>query len=392
MKSRVLHIIATFIIVLGLVVIVNTSKVFAKEENVKYITELQVGDFIPANSVLLTDKTCVDIYHSESSARLVLSNIYGGSYDKIISLENNSSVVVGDYSSTFGTEENYAGWVVSSIIGNNGVKYTLKPVNTGNQLIQAPTSENDYSLNYQCSSGDGNYLWYRYKTIDDYAITPPGRTVWTANNGVYEVLDNCAESGIHDAKLTFHFNAEKGDVVEFEFRGNHEPSVYFNGTSFDGISQWFYHSQWGNYLNFRTFTFEVRESGTQELTFVYNRVDALDRDKCLDQVVIRNVRLLTKINDGNKLDTSNLNVGDNVYYKCNCSDGAGYTYRNSFQYKVNDGGEEVVSPEGVETVENPETIENPETQNNALSIGALIVIFSILMVVIGIKSVKVNRN
>jgi len=380
----VLQIVVAFLGVLGLVVVMNTSKVFAQEDNVMYVSELQVGDYIPAGTVLLTEKTYVDMYSKKTTAELWL----GG--DKFIELENNESTILEDAATLLGMDDNYEGWVVTNVGFDY---YDLSPANSdrSSQLLQIPGEENGYSVEYQCPprySGDiyntSDYTWYKYKSITNPSITstPAGITGWIVSDGNYEVMDSEKTGNLSETKLSFEFTAEKDDIVAFEVRGNRVPIVQINGVA-QTISEF-------SSLKYNTVKLRVVESGNQKLDIIYHRKENYTWGSSIEgetygHVIVRNINLLTTVNEGNQLDITKVSSGDNICYECSCD--SGYLYKNSFRYVNGDQ-----NPSVSENIGSGGAVKNPATSSNIIYIVILITVFGFSLLGIGIRQFRKNNK
>ena len=349
-----------FVLVLLFVGIMKGNLTYANLDNVYYLEDLRVGDFIPYGSTILTT---ID-YHGYSGSYYIAENgekkysggyinnahlyyqnfMQGCNYDKeylgscftIDTIMNNSSYDLKTFSdvvhSSSSAEDEYIGWVVYKTYSST---VYLEPVSDYSKINNTPSLDNSYMIDTYFVDSDESLIensWYRVTEINDYNID---NDFWIKDNNLFRFRN----TGIYDTNtsyvLSFKFDAEEGDIVSFDIRGGlgylvrksigvDEFIIEFNGNVVSdplGISCNFYstdtascHQKNDLYVTTRL---SVTDSGEQTLTFTYiNNGQVYDSSKIslYTYGYVKNLRVLSLLNEGKQLDTTLVKDGDVLYY------------------------------------------------------------------------------
>lgn len=363
-KKKKIFLFTIFVFTLGLLLQFKTYSY----EDVYYFDELKVGDFLPNGSTVISN---VD-YHEKSMHYSDV--VYLRYYSYLGDLENleysgaqvlrdfpistKSRDVVRTYQEIYETENfSFAGWIVVGVKNN---EVYLEPADEGADIITKPSDSNDYLLEATCIDGtDASHLWYKYEDITQYQIDK-GASAWQWNNGEISFRTfNTIRSG-YTTKITFTFQANQDSVLYFESRAFANPlDAEYHSTTADQFKMVLDGTEVeiDNHDFYRKNYYELLSDGEHTLEFVFTRGKS-----AFAYAYFKNLRILTYLGDGEKLDTTLLNNNDKIYYEALCAD-----------YKMS--GETIVKKEVVEIPE-PED-DNPNTFDG-ISIYLLVISISLL--------------
>ena len=306
-----------------------------------YVEDLKVGDFIENGAVLYVSSG----YHFVSGRSLhnkVWLCFAKGNYlkcsweDSEVSM--NSSYKVLSYDEHFGVNSEYDGWVFKGIYNSDLV---FVPSNAKSVITQNPNMDNDYEVCGKCTvEGEVEYNWFKEFNITDYSVSSDTdeKIELESSDGIL-LLDRTEVNEDNDIVITFEFEANKGDIISFETRGsssfnyaaswnqptNYEDNgllkeVYLNDNKVLTLSD--------NYL-FNRSEIKVNKTGVQKLQFVLE--DAYYYSKAFGLTFyIKDLKLLSFINNGDKLDYSKVKYNDTLSYSMICPDG--YLINDSFVF------------------------------------------------------------
>lgn len=308
------------VILLAIILVSITNKTYSVEsENVIYVEDLKVGDFVPYGTILKIGEN----YHCYSSVNGYLCNgVYFLFFDT--TLENKYSYQspytqgeysIGSYSDYFGEDAEVVGWVYNGFLQQYGHSYysvSFIPVSSYSSISEEPVNNNDYAMCVECASNEEpTYSWYYIKNVNQYSI-------YSYDNVLIENVDNnnlffreglVRSTNTDDLIVSYNIDASKGDVLEFETRGgyNYYRDVYGDVTVFELIN-------FGDYI----YESSLYVDNSIELD---EDLDVLSFKLIGNYGYIRNLKVLTYINEGNQLDLAKVSDGDIVYSYATCGDG-----------------------------------------------------------------------
>lgn len=285
--------------------------------------------------------------------------VYG---TKVYTVKGGSQLDVGNYASVFGTElTEFNGWIVKNIDAfgsNSGIEIVLEPYyfdESGANVLNA------YTICKDCDEDYSEFKWYKYEKITETNVVD--------STNVSNILDydgntleftNLNELKNNEAYFTFEFEANKGEFLYFKNKV---------GLSKKGAARIYYELD-GQviYLN-NTIVFEdqyikITEDGKHKFTIVVEKDEDFTSD---DYVILKNVRVLTLINDDNVLAEGKLSgKNEKIMYQAETATGVvltdTMTYERSEQFLSNMAAES-----------------NPDTYSNIIKI--VLVTFAISAVV-----------
>ncbi len=335
------------LIVFGLMIlamiVVQFNYVFADSENVFYIADLKNGDIIPFDAILYTGQD----YHFYSRntgylPSMSLAYADNGSGYRYMTLQNNSRYqvltakdVYKDYLNDYDIDE-FVAWEVD--VDEN--KITLYPVRKVDMDFTMPSKDNEYLIDtefYEDRGSVSDYSWYKYIDIKNPKMS--SKIQWKKNDiEEYYVIDEGIYENGDTAVLTFTFDAKKGDKVIFDARVwtgynikyVNDFEVMFNGQPVEVPYGRECYNNWSciqDYSLYETHILKVKSTGKQTLTFTY-KVDKFNKESIKSMTnywgsesdqeklyaYVKNVRLLTPLNEGEKLNTNYLDNNDDVIY------------------------------------------------------------------------------
>ncbi|MGN1372352.1 MAG: hypothetical protein ACI4XM_08790 [Candidatus Coprovivens sp.] len=331
-----------FVLVLLFVGIMKGNLTYANLDNVYYYEDLHVGDFIPYGSTILTTVDyhgyCGNTYYNDGSSVEYtdgyLNYVYIAykytnlSYDKEFLLLNNSShevKTVYDFVSSYNPDFNdkYIGWVVYKI---KAPYVYLEAVTDYSKINSTPSLDNAYTIDTSFVDSDGSLSknsWYRITDINDYEIN---NNFWVKENDLFRFRNTGIYASGTSYALSFKFDAKAGDIISFDTRAGlgwrsstDSYVIKLNGvtipdpigvdTSTPNVSQ-------TNDL-YVTTRLSVIDSGEQTLNFIYyNNGQVYEPNNYLLYTYgyVKNLFVMSLLNEGEQLDTSLVDDGDKIYY------------------------------------------------------------------------------
>ena len=371
-RKIIISTISIFIMILSLIAISNTELIFAKEDNVYYLDELQIGQFIPNGTTL------VGVHKYYTSGRSENYAILSFSGNNVI-LEGNNTHIVKEYEYyASGISEKYNGWIVDGFdVGDDANKIYLSPSNKTTELKME-----EYEIIDACDDNDNKTTsWYKSKEITDVVIETTDKSYWNIDENSYGIAFEYGKTIPTDftAKISFKFSAKKGDYLSINYKQATTETYRLNKVNGDDYIE--VEKKTLDHSNFKQFQYvgnmkiEIKESGEyefiiDELSFIkYNWPDTA-------YFYLKNPQVISIINNGNKLDETNLDSNEELYYECKCSNG--YIYKDTINYHKQE--------------EPSEEIKNPETNGNLLYIGVLLTLFTSVALLIKYNSEKLSIN
>lgn len=344
-KSNIRVLVGVFVCVVFLFLFMYLkSYTYANEENVYYFDDLKIGDYIPYNSYVVLSKD----YHFcsgmdlTSYVRVSYLPMNGISYQAVYETYT-SSFSVSNYETVFGENEDgsafMTGWMVASVVSSkdsrDSVVY-LKPVNVYSEITTVPSSVNEYSVSASCfDQSNAIYSWYRANSINKYSSqSSDGMEVPININGNVIKIGGFSDKKIgYTATVSFTFEANKGDILSFDTRGAFNMYYDYAPTNrgmidlitiqIDGKEESLYPTNL-----FTNHSYTLSSSGEHTLTIVLNKryegSYTNDSGSYYPQdlfLYIKDLKVMTLVNQGDRLDTKKINNGDTLYYMSTCDDG-----------------------------------------------------------------------
>lgn len=387
-RSQLLYTIIGFFVIFGLVISMNSNSVFAEEDNVVHIYELEIGSFIP-NGATIVGNGVYDVSYFSNTAKIIFSADESSddenfcANEKAFQLENFNSLIADDYSKMFSDDsKNYDGWVVYDIYSHwDSPRYGL--YNYGISLKPSKKIEDKQMDQYDefdkgtiCNSEDITDLKW-YKKSDDI----PKITLNSLDRSFWEIDENENEYGFSivslesdkdlKSELIIDFEANKGDLLMFDVMTN-SGTFSLSGNNVGGL----WHSN-----SFDNKNIEVTTDGQQQFkAILLNRSPNASGKYVYNDVYFRmkNFEVYSYVNDGAELDTSLVEEGSKVYYKCKCGEDSDYKYSGYLQYgEAKNSG----SIDNDNKIDNVDITKNPITNSNTIIVVSVIaiVLFSIFI-------------
>lgn len=328
-KSNKLFGFCLFVFVLCCAFIVLSNKTYMKiinKDKTVYIEDLTEGDFVEAGSYI-TSSSDFKIGSGPSNlfdaTRLCFSvkddDKCDVADDTIVKLDESLSYLVP-------TIANYKGWMLKSVqwISSGGLYYLLfVPVNTYSGVTQAPSVDNNYTINGVCkdSSQKMTYAWYKVKdtevnyghyTSGTLSYVGSGQFEYSEKDGVH-TFDNSSD----DFSVGFNTIVAKDDIVMFDisFYNNQIGKDFYYKVTMSGQEVAGYAT---NRFFYNTNMISAKESGRVNIDFSFTEYKGGIAYGSF--VRLKNLFVLESINNDAKLDTSNLSNGDKLLYVGSCGD------------------------------------------------------------------------
>ncbi|MGN1372348.1 MAG: hypothetical protein ACI4XM_08770 [Candidatus Coprovivens sp.] len=318
MNSKKIIVTSLIVFLLSVFLVSIINKTYSVEsQNVVYVEDLKVGDFVPFGTKLIIR----DNYHCYSSAEhgLLCNNVYLIFFDNTLDVKYSHFVsgvkeeyLVGSYYDYFAEESDVVGWVFNGFSFNTFDSLSFIPVSSYSDISKKPEISNDYLISAECvSTNNISYSWYFVKNINDYSIYSYDNTLIKNinDNNLFFEEELSSEDETDDLIISYDIDASKGDIIDFESRGG------FKYCNLDERCR-------GSVFDLIDFDKSIYESSL----YIDNSI-VLDKD--LDVLsfrlvgsygYIRNLKVLTFINEGNQLDLSKVSKGDVVLSKITCGD------------------------------------------------------------------------
>ena len=375
-KKLMISVFSTFIIMLGIIAISNTELIFAKEDNIFYLDDLKEGDFIPNGATLVG----VNSFHNSRIYEEIIVRFCptqedknNGIYDEKVVIETNNLYTAKKYKEYFEASTNtseYDGWTV---MYTNPDTIYLKPAEKYTKI-----EVKKYKINASCSDDSiPKTTWYKEKEIPAPTLISLNDSLWKIENNIYSYNYNTIYLDQNmTSQLKFNFTAQKNDYFVFDIKLLYRATPYI----FNGVNG---HLPYQNYSEgYKTHKISIDKAGENE--FIIDELTNYDyyyngRYRYeLDVFYLKNYKLLTPINEGNNLDITKVEVGDTVYYECECADG--YIYNDTLEY---------TNEEESTNSDNKENTINPETSSTIFYVLILMGLFISTGIIIKINSKKI---
>ncbi len=212
----------------------------------------------------------------------------------------------------------FKGWIVDDVF--LGSIY-LRPAGTLACNHVVPSIDNSYDSGIK----DG-VSWYKESDIVSHEFNGD---YWTYDDRTYELIfsDDFSNDDLVNSSVTFNFDANKGDFVSYYFRISTSgydwtydyPHTHNNGpwnVYLDDVLVGTYETDTG-----KNEKYEVQSDGEHTLKIVYERSSGSNFFGYYSKIRINDVKILSPVSDGGKLDVSNLEEGDKLSYSVNCDTG-----------------------------------------------------------------------
>lgn len=394
-RKNLLFCFIVIILSFGIVIFSNkTYMVNTFEGEYIYVEDLKVGDFIENGAVLYMSEN----HHFISGSKL--SNIAYLCFSKSDFLECNwrddsivyfeSDYTVSSYADVFGEDVNYDGWVFKGILYNHYLVFV--PSGEKTMITQVPNFGNDYEVCGKCTvEGEVEYNWFKEFNITNYSVSSntDEKIELDFSDNVF-LLNRTSFNEDNKIIITFEFEANKGDIISFETRGsssfdyaaswgspyNYEDNgllkeVYLNDESVMTL---------GDYHLYKLSKIKVSKSGLQKLQFLLD--DSYFYSKAFGLTFyIKDLKLLSFINNGDKLDYSNVKYNDRLSYSMICPDG--YLINDSFVFDK----EVIIDDESDDLKENDDNIKDDnlsgstnDNEKNPNTADVIVLVLSIMFV------------
>ena len=401
-RKNLLFCFIVIILSFGIVIFSNkTYMVNTFEGEYIYVEDLKVGDFIENGAVLYMSEN----HHFISGSKF--SNIVYLCFSKSDSLECNwrddsivyleSDYTVSSYADVFGEDVNYDGWVFKGISSNHYLVFV--PSSEKTMITQVPNLDNYYEVSGKCTvEGKVEYNWFKEFNITNYSVSSDTdeKIELDFSDNVF-LLNRTSFNEDNEIIITFEFEANKGDLISFDSRGsssfNYEASwkaptnyenngllkeVYLNGERVMTL---------GDYHLYKLSEIKVSKSGLQKLQFVLK--DAYYYSKAFGLTFyIKDLKLLSFISNGDKLDYSKVEYNDRLSYSMICPDG--YLINDSFVFD-----KEVIKDDESDDLKENEKEENTagnnDNEKNPNTADIIVLVLSILFVSFDIGYVVLKK-
>lgn len=400
----------TFLLIM-LVLLVKSNITYGISTSDTYnFEDLKVGDFIPFDSTIQVNEDYIvknmvfsgTVYSYSNKVNLFVLFSKDSFKSCYYSIVCNSAIV----SETIGSNEKYqlknitdyvsyfddAGYVGYEVIGVKDSSVYLIPVTDYAKINETPSVNNNYVIDTYFNDTDSEDVinaWYKIKNITEYETNDD--IFWQHEDGTLHFLYKGGKNVGDTVTLTYTFEANVGDVVKFKTRSWSGASWYVNSDlAYDDPYDTYTIAYNGEVIDyptgFRTYNLKsyedvaksvaqdsslyeevsllVTESGMQTLTLTYvvngNTVtsDLLTHEKietyAYNYGYIKDLKVISLINEGSVLDTSKVQDGDEIYYESVDLSGRRVlgetlTYLSS------------LSEENDNETENKEVVKNPNT-------------------------------
>lgn len=395
-----------FILIFGLNFILLVLTVHCISYNLTYTTgaiynysELQEGDIIPFGSqIKLDDFVSNDyVYSYAYLGANYISKIninYCDDEDCLSDWDFGSSVQlsssathnVSTYKDIYGKDnDEYVGWEVRFAKDYSGdrctyVGYSYECItNHYGEMVLVPTKNDEV----ECLSDLENLTskWYTYS--DDFEVKIDD----TINDNFKKVDDGYLfirkyNSYNQPASITFSMDTKENDVFYFKLLGNfgsisRASTVLLNNEEISDVIQ--------SIPYYSKEQIELPKSGKNILEFSFGDFITFSSSYLSGTVYtkIKDPMVLTYINSGEKLDTSNLNNGDRIIHIQKC-DATNYVRETKSIYE-----KEQDKFDKVDKIENKEEINNPNTIDkgiiNFLYLAGITLIFLVMLKLLKLK-------
>ena len=379
-KRLIINILLVTIIV-SILSFFTSNLIIKASDGVYYYDELEINQFIPNNSIIVTN---ID-YHEGSNFYTTNAKIHFLSDEenpercktnycgKTETIKEHTNYQVKDYNSIFGTtDKQYDGWKVYKYSYYHDV--VLVPTNKEDSSdIEQEPAEDKYEVTTRCSDKTpAKTIWYKFTPVTDYEKLG---NKWNIEENLYSIRAIEDQKNTWQNSLRFSYQGKQNDLLYYKMK--YEMSYSYSNLDYDNYDiitikndddeflDFDYYSS--SFSNFRKFFTEINDSNMHNLTFTVNKESLYSRLA----LNVKDIMILTEINEGNKLDTTTLNNNDNILYITECEDG--YNAEGKVLFKK----EEEIPSDKVIT-------KNPFTGNTLLTVFAiitLIITIGLLMII-----------
>lgn len=377
-KSNIQTLVGVFICVIFVfLLLILRSYTYANEENIYYVDDLKVGDYLPNGSVVVTNS---EYYYTASGfttnyIAFVYTNPENGRVMESKNIPINSKYTIKKYNDFDENNFNHEGWIITKItIDANESMIYLKPTDDYSFIEEEPSFSNNYFTSASCLAPEANYAWFSKKTIDTYTVKENnGNSYWKANDGIanyYRSSDDEKLLTETQDSLIYTFEANQGDLLSFLMKSRlrtGEVDIYLDGKNLKYNDTALYTQYTYPIESDGQHTLEIKASSYYFPPSLQNKTESWGIQASL---YIKDLQIFKLINEGQTLNQTLVKDGDNIQYLAVCSDG--YILGKSLVYKA-------------PKTEEPEKIENPNTKD--IVIG-MIVLFACLCGLIIVKNTK----
>lgn len=317
MNSRNIFISSLFIVLLSFILVSITNRTYSIDsQNVIYVEDLKVGDFVPFGTKLIIS----DNYHcysglSDGKNCDYVSFLF---FDKTLDVKYSYRVdsvskeyLARSYYDYFAEDTDFIGWIFDGF-GSN-VELSFIPVSSYSSIIEEPEVDNNFLISADCiSTNKTTYSWYFVKNINDYSVYSFDNKLIKNVNGNNLFFEEGLDSNIDsdDLIVSYDVDVSKGDIIEFETRG---------GTRYCNLVEKCREKVF-DLIEHDISIYESSLYNDNSITFNKD-LDVLSFRLTGEYGYIRNMKVLTLINEGNQLDLSKVGKGDIVISKATCGDG-----------------------------------------------------------------------
>ena len=297
-------------------------------------------------------------------------------------------ITIKKYSEIFQEDTEYNGWTIANYLDISDFSDLMTDPNPIIIIDLVPSNEipnqkinDDYIITESCPANKTQTsIWYKYQTIDSYTINANN-----TNDNFFSITDGLYSFSVseypYSNSISFDFYADKGDIFHFEYLGH-----LSTGSAWRNISDIILNNESIGSLNstnkYLEKKYSIETSGVQNLEFHFEN-DTISYDQIREYGNIKNLMLLTYINEGPQLDTSKVEEGDNIYVETICQNDCKLSSKFTYEQKE-------VSNEDKENNENNdsndnEDIVNPPTKDIAIFVILIIAIISLFIAILTLK-------
>ena len=330
-----------FILLNCLFLIISLTNIYisnAKNAEVFYFEDLEIGDYIPNGSTLLTKTSYAVSGESNDSI-----NVYF--YDK----SEKAFVLSKNYSVVVPNAENANGWYLVYIGFGDPYFYPEKNEELLKKEIKEPNIDNRYKI----EGNDSIYNQYSFYKIENTEILDPiidnkGQPIgwkkddkicgYELNSGVDITLRNPNEP-----TMTYDIDIKRGQTVKFKLKNmflSNYIKILLNDQEI-ALSSAETTSLLNNNCIYNDWYITVNDDGKVDICDTKGRITKTDIDGINSEgklklsfkikplweqkdiykiketyyCYVKDFRVLTKINDGAELDSTKVNDGDKIYWE-----------------------------------------------------------------------------
>lgn len=277
-------------------------------------------------------------------------------YFKHVRLDEGSSYRLVNYSDVFSSSEAYVGWSVINEVGvgddneayydpdnysewyNNlaTVGIALYPTKDEVKSDGNPSISNDYETCVKCNDEvPTKTTWYKFTPINLSIYDYDDNVVFSSDSDLKEKaeIDMVKEDYRSYKLISDKFDVKSGDIVSFKGRGSSYYQIY--GLDPEDVNYYDY-----DYFNTVVYSQESLYSTYQKEINIDSNIyfESYFDSYVQNYIGLKEFGVLTRINDGLKLDKNGLSNGDIIYYESECESGfkwAGYlNYTTPSTYSV----------------------------------------------------------